>query len=170
MRKGKNEGVGLFGEDSLLRIHNGRLGGNSGTKGGGIVVIPGSWASTVVHMLGTVAGEEWIAGGGRMVMNETNEDNKGCPNGVNVSVNGNSTNKVDLFANRDGGTRVYPQLLDDLTTLSDNGSGLVVGDQDLEGDVLVPLFQFEGGVGVANLADVGKDKIHSLVNGLQISL
>ena len=166
MGKSKNKGIRLFRENSLLRVNNTRL-RNPSTKGGRVVVSR-TRASAVIHMLGAISSEEWVAGGGRVVMDETNEDNKGCPNGIDISVNGNGTNKVNFFTNGDGGTGVFSQLFDDFTTLANDGTGLVVGDQDLEGDVVVSLFQLESGV--TDLADVGEDEVHGLFNGLEITL
>jgi len=168
----KSEGVGLFGENGLLGIHNSGL-RDSISIGVGVVTKPGTWAGTWVShgllLLGTVSsGVDGVAGGGRMVMDEANEDNKGCPNGVNVSVNGNSTNVVDLLANRNGGSRVFSQLLDNFTTLSDDGTSCVICDNDLEREVVISCFQLKG-INVTDLANVGEDQIHSLVNCLQIS-
>ena len=42
------------------------------------------------------------------------------------------------------------------------------GDQNLEGDGIVPLFQFKGRV--TNLTDVSENQVHSLVNSLQVPL
>ena len=101
MRNRKGKGVGLFGEDGLLRVHDPGLGDSVSVRVR-VVTKPSSWVRAVASsmLLGSVSGKEWVACGGGVVMNKTNEDNEGCPNGIDVSNNGNGTNKINFFCQR----------------------------------------------------------------------
>ena len=105
-----------------------------------------------------------------MSVDKTNKNSKSSTDSVDVSKNRHSPDKVNFLPNGDGGGGFFTQLLDDFTTLSDDGTGLVIGDEDLEGDGIVGLLHFgESGVG-GNLADVGKDKVDGLVNSGKVTL